>query len=113
MISTEQVAHDLALVYLVNRYGPEVDGSFDVTDGDGSGRVDTERLADVGTHKTMRVGTGEHGRVLFWREKKAYVETDEYQVDPVFRMMIRDYRDASSRFLELLTDSSAKDCEPS
>lgn len=109
MITNEQIAHDLALVYLVNRYGPEVDGSLDVTDGDGSGSVDTERLPDVGAHKTKRVATGEHGRFLFWRyEKKMDVETDEYQVDPVFRMMIDDYREAHLRFLELLTGGAVE-----
>jgi len=106
VITTEQIAHDLAIVYLVNRYGPEVDGSFDVTDGDGSGSVDTERLPKVDAHTTRRVGTGEHRHLLFlsW-EKKADVETDEFQVDPIFRRMITEYRSAYARFLELLTPS--------
>lgn len=105
MITNEQIAHDLAIVYLVNRYGPEVDGSLDVTDGDGGGSVDTERFPDVDARKTIRVGTGEHRKVLLWRfEKKTDIETDEHQVDPIFRGMIRDYHEARSRFLELLTD---------
>lgn len=106
MITNEQIAHDLAIVYLVNRYGPEVDGGFDVTDGDGGGSVDTERFPDVGARKMIRVGTGEYGKILLWRyEKKTDVETDEHQVDPIFRGMIRDYHEAYARFLALLTDS--------
>lgn len=108
MITNEQIAHDLAIVYLVNRFGPEVDGRFDVTDGDGNGSVDTERLPDVDAHTTRRVGTGEHRRILLWRyEKKMDVETDEYQVDPIFRQMITEYRRAYARFLGFLTPSQA------
>lgn len=104
MTTNEQIAHDLAIVYLVNRFGPEVDGDFKVSDGDGKGSVDTHRLPRADVRTTERVGTGEHRQVLFLRwEKKMEVETDEYLVDPVFRKMIDEYRNAYSRFLQLLT----------
>ena len=110
MITNEQIAHDLALVYLVNRYGPEVDGEIEVSDGDGTGSVDTERLPDVGARKTMKVATGERGRFLLWRyDKTAEVDTDEYRVDPVFRRMILDYHEAYSRFLELINTQGVTD----
>lgn len=31
MIEFEQIAHDLAMAYINNRYGAEVTGSFDVS----------------------------------------------------------------------------------
>lgn len=111
MTTSEQLAHDLAMVYLVNRYSAGVvkdlngDSSpFDDGAGTGRGRIDTERLPDVDAQKTTRVGTGEHGRFLFWRfEKRLEVETGEYHVDPIFQLMINDYRKAHARFLQLLT----------
>jgi hypothetical protein len=105
MISNEQVAHDLALAYVVNRYGAEVTGKFDVStyDGDvsGSGNVKTERLPDVDETRMVRVGTGEK-RLLGLGEKTKLVDSGEYAADAVFIKMIDDYRSAYARFLELL-----------
>lgn len=109
MLSSDQIAHDLAMVYLVNRYGAEVSGDFDVETsyGDdrevsGSGSVETERLPNVGATRTTRVGTGER---YFFKlfEKTKEVDTGEFLVDSVFVQMINDYREAHARFLELLT----------
>lgn len=110
MISTEQIAHDLAMVYVVNRHRAEVTGQFDVqTSGDrevtGDGHVETERLPDVDATRTVQVGTGE--RYFFGLfERTRGVNTGEYHVDPVFREMADDYRKAHARFLELLSDGS-------
>ena len=102
MPTKEQIAHDLAIVYIINRYGAEVTGDFSVDDGEGSGRVDTERLPGVDQIRRVRVGTGER-RVFGLLEKKVLVE-DGYEVDSVFRQMISDYTSAYHRFLALLDE---------
>ena len=104
MISKEQVAHDLAMAYGNNRYGPEVSGEFSVDslgdDVSGSGAVETSRLPDADAIRTIKVGTGE--KFFFGiLEKKESVEAG-YAVDAVFQAMIEDYCTAFSRFLELL-----------
>jgi hypothetical protein len=104
MISTEQLAHDLAMAYVNNRHAPEVSGEFSVdTLGDnvsGSGSVETTRLTAADAIRTTRIGTGE--KYFFGiLEKKESVEAG-YAVDAVFQAMIEDYRTSFSRFLELL-----------
>ena len=54
MITKEQVAHDLAIVYLNNRYGITVGGSFDYSCGIGTGSVSTE-------HAPVSVCVGQDG----------------------------------------------------
>ena len=68
MISKEQLAHDLTMVYLNNRYGIDVDGHFSSSDGDGSGSVDTTKFPSAFEIKYKKVGTGERGFLGF--EKK-------------------------------------------
>lgn len=105
MISNEQVAHDLALAYVINRYGAEVTGEFNVNtyDGDisGSGNVKTERLPNVDEVRMVRVDTGEK-RLFGLVEKTKLVDSGEYAADAVFIKMIDDYHSAYARFLELL-----------
>jgi hypothetical protein len=105
MISNEQVAHDLALAYVINRYGAEVTGEFNVStyDGDvsGSGNVKTERLPDVDEVRMVRVNTGEK-RLFGLAEKKELVDSGEYAADAVFNKMVDDYFSAYARFLELV-----------
>jgi hypothetical protein len=105
MISIEQIAHDLALAYVINRHGAEVTGEFDVStyerDVSGSGKVETERLPDVDQPRMVRVETGEK-RLLGLVEKTKMVDSGEYAVDAVFNKMIDDYRRAHTRFLGLL-----------
>lgn len=104
-IDPEQIAHDLAMVYVHNRYGAEVTGSFEVNsigDVSGSGEVLTERLPDVDATYQVKVSTGE--KMFFGLlDKKQLVDTGEYRVDGVFTEMIRDYRAAYSRILALLS----------
>ena len=63
MISKDQIAHDLAMAYINNRYGAEVSGQFSVETWNdeisGSGAVGTERLPDVNKVDMVRVGNGE------------------------------------------------------
>ena len=108
MISSEQIAHDLAMVYVHNRYGAEVTGSLEVHDyGDGvsgSGEVKTERLPRVDSTYKRSVPTGER-RFFGLMNKKELVDTGEYRVDEVFLEMIADYRAAYSRILALIADA--------
>jgi len=99
MIPKEQIAHDLALAYINNRYGVDVSGDFFLSDGDGSGSVSTTHLPSVDSPKTVKVGTGQKG--FLGIEKKQRVQAG-YLVDDVFAKMINDYHVAYSRFLELL-----------
>ncbi|MGX5716318.1 hypothetical protein [Arthrobacter sp. MAHUQ-56] len=104
MTTKDQIAHDLAMAYINNRYGADVKGEFSVTtwekDVSGSGQVETERLPDVNQIRKVRVGTGE--RHLFGlREKTTWVASG-FEVDIVFAKMIEDYYDARERFLALL-----------
>ncbi|GLJ80854.1 MULTISPECIES: DUF2510 domain-containing protein [Microbacterium] len=122
-MSREQIAHDLAIAYLNNRYGPEVTGEFSVTadqdwsgdsprvtDVTGSGEVRTENLPRVDKIRMDRVEvrTGERGFFGLGPEKVSTVEVDsgEFEVDPVFKNMIRDYFEAYFRFVELLERSA-------
>ncbi len=106
MIDKDQVAHDLAMVYINNRYGAEVSGEFSVETWDdkvsGSGSVGTERLPNVNKMHMVRVGTGE--KYFFGlRERTELVESGKgYEVDDVFESMIKDYYEAFARFLALL-----------
>ena len=105
MISNEQVAHDLALVYVINRYGAEVTGELNVStyEGDvtGSGTIKTERLPDVDEARMVRVETGEK-RLFGLVEKTKLVDSGEHAVDAVFIRMIDDYHSAYAKFLALL-----------
>jgi hypothetical protein len=104
LTSKDQIAHDLAMAYINNRYGAEVKGEFSAStwekDVSGSGQVETMRLPDVNQIRNVRVGSGE--RHLFGlRERKTWVPSG-YEVDPVFANMIDDYYEARERFLTLL-----------
>ncbi len=105
MIHNEQIAHDLAIAYVLNRHGAEVRGEFSVdTFGHnvtGSGEVSTERLPDVDKIGMVRTGTGQRGLFGLF-EKTELVESGEYEVDGVFINMIADYNSAYSRLLALL-----------
>lgn len=99
MISKEQIAHDLALTYLSNKYGVDVNGDFDISEGSGSGSVVTEHLPDLNAIKKVKVRTGERG--FLGIEKKKTVEVG-YEVNDVFANMIEDYYSAYARFFGLL-----------
>lgn len=115
-VSREQIAHDLAVVYLNNRYGVEVAGSFSVTswtnerdvvnDVSGGGSVETERLPDLHTPETVRVGTGERHLFGLGPEKMRTVPTGGFEVDETFRRMIHDYHEAYTRILGLLGEGT-------
>jgi len=103
MIPKEQIVHDLAIVYINNKYGIDVTGNFDVSisegNGSSSGSIASEHLPDVKAPKIIKVNTGEKG--IFGRDKKQKIQQG-YLVDDIFAEMIRDYHVANMRFLELL-----------
>ena len=47
MIAKEQIAHDLTMIYLSNRYGANIKGDFSVSDGYGSGEIESEHFPDT------------------------------------------------------------------
>lgn len=101
MITNEQIAHDLTIIYLSNRYGIDITGNFQLSDGSGYGEIGTGHLPDTKQLKYIQVGTGEKG--FLGREKKVTVE-DGYEVDDIFVDMLKNYREAYNHFLKLLED---------
>ena len=99
MISKEQLAHDLTMVYLNNRYGINVDGDIHVSDGDGSGSIQTERFPSVFEIRYKKVGTGERGFLGF--EKKVMVE-DGYASNDIIDALIEEYHQTYNRILSRL-----------
>ena len=74
MLSNEKIAHDLAIVYLSNRYGIDISGGFSLTNGDGSGDIETEHLPATDEIKYKKISTGEKGFLsnIFKDYKRAY-----------------------------------------
>ena len=99
MVSEEQIAHDLTMVYLNNRYGINVDGMVNVSDGHGYGQIDTERFPSVLEVKYKKVGTGE--RVFFGFERHSMVE-DGYKSDDIIDGLICEYYQTYNRILTRL-----------
>lgn len=118
-VPREQIAHDLAIAYINNRYGAKVEGEFSVSadqdwsgdsprlsDVNGSGEVRTKTLPRVSKIRVEEVVVKTGGRTLFGlgpeRTRTDRVESGEFEVDHVFLNMIRDYYEAYGRFIELL-----------
>ena len=104
MINKEQIAHDLTIIYLKNRYCVDVTGNFYISslvDGDisGSGSVTTEHLPRPDTPRYQSVKTGEKG--FFGIEKKKQIQVG-YMVDSLFNDMVVEYYQAFERFLRIL-----------
>ena len=99
MISKEQIAHDLTMVYLNNRYGIHVKGYFSISDGDGSGNISTDRFPHSTEIKYKKIGTGEKG--FLGLEKKVKVE-DGYQSDDIIDELVHEYYQIYSRILSKL-----------
>ena len=104
MISKEQIAHDLAVVYMKNRHGINVTGDF----YSGSGTIQTEHFHDVSEPEYTKVKTGEKG--LFGLERKQKVPSGN-KVDPLFAEMIQNYYDAYFRFYQLLCERDVETAE--
>ena len=100
MINKEQVAHDLTMVYLNNRYGVNIEGYFSILDGDGHGNVSTEKLPAVSEIKYRKVGTGEKN--FLGLEKKTKIE-DGLMIDDIIDDLINEYHQVYNRILERLS----------
>lgn len=106
MISKEQIAHELTMTYMHNRYGVDVSGTFNVSSYDengvsGSGSVETNRIPSTKEPKNIKVGTGQKG--FLGIEKKTTIQ-DGYVVDDIFSEMLEEYYRAYSIFLRMLMD---------
>lgn len=108
MVSKEQIAHELTMTYLNNRYGVDVSGTFNVSQYDenkvsGIGNVETKHIPSTKQPKNVKVGTGQKGFLGF--EKKTTIQ-DGYLVDDVFSEMVEEYFQAYSKFYDLLANKS-------
>lgn len=103
-MTKEQIAHDLAIAYINNRYDAEVSGEFEVHtlsgEVSGSGSVKTHRLPETDEIHRINVPTGEK-RFFGLFNVTEPVEAG-YEVDRTFESMIKDYFNAYERFLGLM-----------
>lgn len=99
MISKEQIAHDLSMLYLYNRYGVDVSGSISTTDGNVRGNICTEHLPDMDKVKYVRVGTGVKG--FLGLEKKKTIEAG-IKVNDTFISIVSEYYKAYAHFIIIL-----------
>ena len=106
MISKEQLAHELTMIYMKNRYGINVNGSFYINDNNGSGNIKTEHFPVVSEPQYAKVKTGEKG--FLGLEKKQKIQSGN-KVDSLFMEMVKNYYDAYSHFYRLLYEVDNSD----
>lgn len=99
MITNETIAHDLAIIYLSNRYGTKITGDFRINDGNSMGDIRSQHFPDADTPKYTVIGTGEKG--FLGIEKKVKAENG-YVVDDLFIEILKNYQVAYKHFLSLL-----------
>lgn len=104
MISKEQIAHDLTMVYMKNLYGIDVNGSINISDNSGTGWIETEHFPMTSEPHYVKEGTGKKG--LFGLERKQKVQSGK-KVDSLFSEMVQNYYDAYSHFYRLLCEKDA------
>ncbi len=106
MITNEQRAHDLAMVYISNRYGINIVGDMSISSfGEtitGTGEIETEHLPSTKEIKTKTVRTGEKSWLGIDKTKNVM---DGYVIDSIFQEMVSDYLSAYKKFLKLLEDN--------
>lgn len=107
MISKEQIAHELTIIYLTNKYGIDVRGDINIMtidrDVTGGGIIETVKMPDLDEIKIRKVKTSEKN--IFGFAKSTNIN-DGYEVDTIFKNMVSDYTQAYQRVLIILTDSS-------
>ena len=99
MITKEQIAHDLTMLYLNNRYGVNIEGHFSILDGDGHGDVVTEKFPSALEIKYKKIGTGEKNLLGF--EKKTKIE-DGFVIDDILDDLVSEYYQIYNRILTRL-----------
>lgn len=101
MISKEQIAHDLTIIYLENKYGIHVTGDIYISGDSGNGTISTEHFPSVSEPDYIKVKTGEKG--VFGLSKKQKVRAGN-KIDPLFAEMVQNYYDAYTHFYRLLCE---------
>lgn len=96
MLTNEKIAHDLAIVYLSNRYGVQLDSNFRIRGGDSLGSIETCHFPSTDEPRYEEVDVGRKG--LLGGSKKERVEVGR-KVDPLFAEILKDYRAAYNYFL--------------
>ncbi|GEM_PF-1787262 len=104
MLSKEQIAHDLTMVYMHNMYGIDVTGFFSINDGNGNGKISTEKLPTIDEMYYKKVKTGEIG--WFGIEKKKKVPAG-YMVDGWLSEMTDVYFQVYTKFYQLVCERAA------
>ena len=99
MLSNEKIAHDLAIVYLSNRYGVHLDNNFRIRGGDSLGSIESSHFPSTDEPLYEKADTGRKG--FFGGSKKETVEVGR-KVDPLIAEILKDYRAAYAHFLQQL-----------
>ena len=103
MLTNEKIAHDLAIVYLSNRYGVHLDNNFRIRGGDSLGSIESSHFPSTDEPLYEKADTGRKG--FFGGSKKETVEVGR-KVDPLFAEILKDYRAAYAHFLQQLEADS-------
>ncbi len=110
MIAKEQIAHELAMIYMSNRYAIDISGTISGDEDSVVGFISTEHLPGTQKEKTKRVKTGEIKKIGPIKIEKKETVSDGYKVDSIFSEMVDEYYAAYNKFLELL--ESKENVEP-
>lgn len=102
----EQIAHDLTMIYMKNRYGINVYGSFYIdSDNGGSGEIKTEHYPCVNDPKYSLARTGERG--FLGIEKRKKVQSGN-KTDVLFAEMVENYYAAYTNIFQLLCEKESE-----
>lgn len=99
MIDKEQIAHDLTMVYMRNRYGIDVAGSFSFSENENHGQVSTEHLPSPEEADLVPVITKEK---KFFKRKTIETIQKDYKIDSVIADMTKTYLDVYKKFYDRL-----------
>ena len=75
MVSKEQIAHELAMVYMNNKYGINVRGDFYLNDGAGNGTIETDHFPDVSEISYSKVKLAKKDFWVLKRKRKSLLGT--------------------------------------
>lgn len=110
MIDQEHIAHDLAMVYISNRFGVDVSGDISsYGEGDGMGihgSIFTEHLPNMDSIIYEHIKTDEKGFLGIKKRKKIPAGLE---VDSIFIDMISEYTKAFKHFKMLLKKAEKDD----
>lgn len=104
MISNEQIAHDLTIIYMRNLYAVDISGDISTYDRDVSGSISTSHFPSPDKPSYKCIKTGEKG--WFGLDKTITIQ-DGYEVDDLFDDMIQTYFNAYSKFYQLVCNKQS------